>query len=62
MRKRWRRSTCAIPMHKEGAIFYALALNATASPSDRTYSNQKKAAQILNAIFAEQPNHPGVAH
>ena len=24
--------------------------------------NQKKAAQILNAIFAEQPNHPGVAH
>ena len=50
------------PDDKEGAIFYALALNATASPSDRTYSNQKKAAQILNAIFAEQPNHPGVAH
>jgi hypothetical protein len=50
------------PDDREAAIFYALALNATASPSDKTYSNQKRAAQILNAIFAEQPNHPGVAH
>ena len=50
------------PDDREGAIFYALALVATASPLDRTYSNQKKAAQILNAIFTEQPNHPGVAH
>ena len=47
---------------REAAIFYALALNATASPSDKTYSNQKKAAQILNEIFTEQPDHPGVAH
>ena len=39
-----------------------LPLNATASPSDKTYSNQKKAAQILNEIFTEQPDHPGVAH
>ena len=36
------------PEDREAAIFYALALNATASPSDKTYSNQKKAAQILN--------------
>ncbi|HEX9168390.1 MAG TPA: hypothetical protein VF886_05595, partial [Roseiarcus sp.] len=50
------------PDDREAAIFYALALNATASPSDKTYANQKKAAQILTAIFAEQPNHPGVAH
>ena len=50
------------PEDREAAIFYALALNATASPSDKTYSNQKKAAQILNEIFTEQPDHPGVAH
>ncbi len=50
------------PEDREAAIFYALALNATASLSDKTYSNQKKAAQILNEIFTEQPDHPGVAH
>ena len=50
------------PEDREAAIFYALALDATASPSDKTYSNQKKAAQILNEIFTEQPDHPGVAH
>ncbi len=50
------------PDDREAAIFYALSLNATASPSDKTFSNQKKAAQILNEIFTEQPNHPGVAH
>ena len=50
------------PDDREAAVFYALALNATASPTDKTYANQKKAAQILNKIFIEQPNHPGVAH
>jgi hypothetical protein len=50
------------PEDREAAIFYALALNATASPSDKTYANQKKAAAILEKIFIEQPNHPGVAH
>ena len=50
------------PEDREAAIFYALALNATALPTDKTYANQKKAAAILEPIFAEQPNHPGVAH
>jgi tetratricopeptide (TPR) repeat protein len=50
------------PDDREAAIFYALALDATALPSDKTYSNQKKAAAILEKIFVEQPNHPGVAH
>jgi hypothetical protein len=50
------------PDDREAAIFYALALDATALPSDKTYTNQKKAAGILEKIFAEQPNHPGVAH
>jgi hypothetical protein len=50
------------PEDKEAAIFYALALNAVALPSDKTYANQKKASAILEKIFIEQPNHPGVAH
>ncbi|MGI8785873.1 MAG: tetratricopeptide repeat protein [Acidobacteriota bacterium] len=46
----------------EAAVFYALALNSTALPTDKTFVNQKKAVTILNKIFAGQPQHPGVAH
>ena len=47
---------------REASIFYALALNATALPTDKTYANQLKAAGILEKAFTEQPQHPGVAH
>ncbi|HMJ71109.1 MAG TPA: hypothetical protein VK508_19550 [Cyclobacteriaceae bacterium] len=50
------------PDDNESAIFYALALVATADPADKNYTNQKKAGPILEAIFQTQPNHPGVAH
>ncbi len=50
------------PEDREAAVFYALALNATALPTDKTYANQKKAGEILEKIFAEEPDHPGVAH
>jgi tetratricopeptide (TPR) repeat protein len=50
------------PDDHEAAIFYALALNATALSTDKTYANQLKAAEILERIFTEQPHHPGVAH
>jgi hypothetical protein len=50
------------PEDREASVFYALALDATASPSDKTYANQLKAAAILEKVFAQQPNHPGVAH
>lgn len=48
----------------EAAILYALALLGTAysSPTDKTYTRQKKAGAILEKIFASQPDHPGVAH
>ncbi|HSU04203.1 MAG TPA: hypothetical protein VLI93_01400 [Acetobacteraceae bacterium] len=52
----------AYPDDREAAVFYALSLNATALPTDKTYANQKQAAQILQKVFLEQPNHPGVAH
>ena len=47
---------------REAAIFYALALNATALPTDKAYANQLKAVAILEKVFGEQPQHPGVAH
>lgn len=50
------------PDDREAAVFYALALDTTALRTDKTFANQKKAAAILEPIFAEQPNHPGVAH
>jgi tetratricopeptide (TPR) repeat protein len=50
------------PDDTEAAIFYALALKSTADKTDRTYANQKKAGAILESIFPDQPNHPGIAH
>jgi len=50
------------PTDREAAVFYALALNITLDPNDKTYANQLKAAGILEKIFSEQPQHPGVAH
>src|SRR6266849_4896131 len=50
------------PDDDEAQIYYALALNVAASPSDKTLSNQLKGTQILEPIFRRQPQHPGVAH
>src|SRR5262249_36183424 len=50
------------PDDREAAVFYALALDTTALPTDKTYANQKKAAEILNKVWKEEPNHPGVVH
>jgi hypothetical protein len=50
------------PDDSEAAVFYALALNATALPTDKTFANQKQAAAILEKVHAEQPDHPGVTH
>src|SRR6266404_1639738 len=50
------------PNDDEAQIYYALALNTSASPSDKTYANQLKGAAILEQIAKRQPDHPGVAH
>src|SRR6187401_2252767 len=47
---------------KEAAIFYALALNAAADPSDKSYTKQRKAFAILSPILQEEPLHPGIVH
>ncbi|HEX2567521.1 MAG TPA: hypothetical protein VHL85_11735 [Burkholderiales bacterium] len=50
------------PQDKEAQIFYALALNVASDPTDKTYAKQLKAAAILEPLFVEQPEHPGLAH
>ena len=50
------------PDDTEAAIFYALSLLATLDPTDSTLGNQKQAAAILNELWPDQPNHPGIAH
>ena len=52
----------AYPDDTEAAVFHALALDVTAPQTDKTFSNQRKCGEILEPIFAQQPNHPGVAH
>ena len=46
----------------EAQIFYALALDGTILPTDKTYTVQFKAAAILEKQYELQPDHPGVAH
>lgn len=50
------------PDDTEATIFYALAIRGNALPGDKTYARQKKAGAILERIFVEQPDHPGIAH
>lgn len=50
------------PADTEAAVFYALALNATLLYSDKTYAHQRQAGAILEPIYAQEPDHPGVVH
>ncbi|MDL9999440.1 hypothetical protein QTI24_12545 [Variovorax sp. J22P240] len=50
------------PDDDEAQIYYALALNISAPPTDKTYASQLKGADILEQIAKRQPQHPGVAH
>jgi tetratricopeptide (TPR) repeat protein len=47
---------------REALVFYALSLLASQPPHDTTFVQRKKAAAILEKVFAEDPKHPGVAH
>jgi hypothetical protein len=50
------------PQDMEAQILYALVLDATALPTDKSFANQLKAARILEPLFGKYPNHPGVPH
>jgi tetratricopeptide (TPR) repeat protein len=46
----------------EARIFYALALNQTALPTDKTYAVQLQVASILEPLWKQHPDHPGLPH
>jgi tetratricopeptide (TPR) repeat protein len=50
------------PEDHEAAAFYALSLLASEPEGDTTFDNRKQAGAILEKLFAEEPNHPGIAH
>ena len=51
-----------LPNDTEVAIYYALSLVETAPKTDTTFTRQKRAAEILNPLFQQFPDHPGLAH
>ena len=50
------------PDDVETAVFYSLAVLASAELNDKTYTKQKKSGKILEKLFKKYPNHPGIAH
>ena len=50
------------PEDVDATIFYAMSLSGTQLPSDKTYANLLKAANLLDPLFAKMPDHPGLAH
>ena len=54
--------SAAVPDDDEAVVFHALALLGTAPPTDTTYANQKKAAELLAPLLTRHPDHPGILH
>src|SRR6266700_1081175 len=50
------------PDDYEVQVYYALTLQASAQKSDLTYANQIKSAALLEKLFDQNPQHPGVTH
>ena len=50
------------PDDHEAAVLYAFWLQVTADRNDKTYVKQLRSAEILEKVFAAQPDHPGAAH
>ncbi|MFL4978861.1 MAG: tetratricopeptide repeat protein [Xanthobacteraceae bacterium] len=50
------------PDDDEAQIAYAITLNTSADPNDKTYTQQTKGAAILEPLSKRLPRHPGVTH
>jgi tetratricopeptide (TPR) repeat protein len=50
------------PNDNEARIFWALAIAQTALPTDKTFAQNLRAAEILEPMYKKMPNHPGLAH
>ena len=55
----WRRKN---PGDIEARVFWALAIAQTALPTDKTFAQNLRAAEILEPMYKKMPNHPGLAH
>src|SRR5215831_9365678 len=50
------------PNDHEAQIFYALSIAEAEDLSDKTYAGRLEAGAILEKLFKEEPDHPGLAH
>jgi tetratricopeptide (TPR) repeat protein len=50
------------PTDLEAGAFYALSLLAAEAPDDTSHAAARKAVEVLNKLFQQQPDHPGLAH
>jgi tetratricopeptide (TPR) repeat protein len=50
------------PRDTDAGAFYALSLLAARAPDDASVTQERKAMAVLNPLFAEHPDHPGVVH
>ncbi len=50
------------PKDVDASAFYALSLLASAPPNDTTLANNQNALAVLNPLFNQYPDHPGLAH
>jgi tetratricopeptide (TPR) repeat protein len=50
------------PGDTEARIFWALAIDQTALPTDKSFTQNLRAAEILEPLYKKMPNHPGLAH
>jgi tetratricopeptide (TPR) repeat protein len=50
------------PNDYEAQVFYALSLQSAASHTDVTYTDQLKSVAILEKLYDQNPQHPGVTH
>jgi tetratricopeptide (TPR) repeat protein len=50
------------PRDTDAGAFYALALLAASAPNDTSLTQEHKALTVLNPLFVQYPDHPGVVH
>jgi hypothetical protein len=50
------------PNDVEARIFWALAIDQTALPTDKSFTQNLRAAELLEPLYKKMPNHPGLAH
>ena len=50
------------PRDIEARVLYGMVLAANIDPNDKTYANQARAADVLERVHKDLPDHPGAPH